>query len=676
MKRSLTAAVVAALALSSIGVASAATDAVPEAVAAALGTSMPRAALAGDSFYFVMTDRYANGDPSNDAGAEGLAGGLATGGFSPSDIGSFHGGDFKGMTANLDRVKKLGFTALWITPPFVQRATQGSSAAYHGYWIMDFTTIDPHLGTEADFIAFMSKAKSLGLKVYLDIVVNHTADLITYSDSTQFSATPKEAYIPSGYGAAKGPAFLNDLANYHNQGDVGDWNDPAQFKNGDFFGLDDIKTENTAVVDGFAKVYGEWIAKYGIDGFRIDTAKHVDDAFFAKWVPQVMAYAKAAGKTDFNMFGEVFDSSALTVSSYVRNRALPSALDFPLQKSVIDFARGGSAKGLFKTLGYDDYYNTGSNGSGIVSNAYSLATFGGNHDMGRIAFMLGSDATTARVRLATSALFLLRGAPVVYYGDEVGMVGPGGDKAARQDMFPTKVAQWADEPRVGAKPIAKGSSLTAAALKNPIATYITTLNGLRRKYAALRSGALILRSGTGSVAAWSRVDASERREFVVLSNSGAKAAKVTVATSSPNTTFAGVLGKTSVKTKANGALTITVPAATTLVLRAAGLLPSAASAPALDVTAAPNFVVLDALLTATPPPGTGLLTVTFIGRTCSTCEWQALGSDDAAPYRLVLPKNAWSSGDYLDIAAVSRTVNGKTAAGPITHITHADVSLD
>lgn len=677
MRRGATAVLVAAVVWTSVGAASAVDDVVPAEVAATLGTTMPRAVLAGDSFYFVMTDRYANGDPSNDSGAEGFAGGLATGGFNPSDVGAFHGGDFKGMAANLARIKKLGFTAIWITPPFVQRATQGSSSAYHGYWIMDFTTIDPHLGTEADFAAFMQKAKSLGLKVYLDIVVNHTADLISYSDGTQFSSTPKDAYIPTGYANAKGPAFLNDLANYHNQGDVGDWNDPNQSKNGDFFGLDDIKTEKTAVVDGFAQVYGEWITKYGIDGFRIDTAKHVDDAFFSRWIPKVMAYAKAAGRTDFNMFGEVFDANALTVSSYVRNRALPSVLDFPMQKATVDFARGGSGRSLFKILGSDDYYNTGNNGSGFVTNAYSLPTFGGNHDMGRLALMLGSDASVARVRLATSLLFLLRGAPVVYYGDEVGMVGSGGDKAAREDMFPTKVMGWADEERIGAKPIGKGSSLTAAALKNPIATYITTLNGLRTKYAALRTGALLLRSNVGQVAAWSRIDPSERREFVLVSNSGTKAAKFKVATSSPSTAFKAVLGKaTTAKSDARGSLTVTVPAATTLVMRAGALLPPTAAAPALTVNAVANYAVLDTLLTASTPSGSDPLTVTFIGRTCGTCEWKALGSDDAAPFRLALPKGAWGGGDYLDIAAVTRTSDGKTAAGPITHITHADVAID
>ena len=105
------------------------------------------------------------------------------------------------------------------------------------------------------------------------------------------------------------------------------------------------------------------------------------------------------------------------------------------------------------------------------------------------------------------------------------------------------------------------------------------------------------------------------------------------------------------------------------------MLPAVASAPALEVTAAANYAVLDTLLTASTSAGADPLTVTFIGRTCATCEWTALGSDDAAPFRLVLPKTAWGTTDYLDIAAVSRTSNGKTAAGPITHITHADVSF-
>ncbi len=138
-------------------------------------TAPPTAApIASDRIYFVMTDRYADGDPTNDVD-----------GFNPAKTGFFHGGDFKGLTGDctdpvhgLARIKSLGFDALWVTPPFGQNTIQGDSAAYHGYWPIDFTSVDPHFGTDADFGAFVSCAHSLGLKVYLDVVVNHTGDIV------------------------------------------------------------------------------------------------------------------------------------------------------------------------------------------------------------------------------------------------------------------------------------------------------------------------------------------------------------------------------------------------------------------------------------------------------------------------------------------------------------------
>ena len=146
---------------------------------ASLTKPVARGPLAGESIYFVMTDRFANGDTKNDQG--GLTGSRTQTGFDPSDKAYFHGGDFKGLTEHLKYIQQLGFTSIWITPPVKNQYVQGSSAAYHGYWGVDFSTIDPHLGTEADFKNFVSAAHQLGLKVIVDIVVNHTADVIKYS---------------------------------------------------------------------------------------------------------------------------------------------------------------------------------------------------------------------------------------------------------------------------------------------------------------------------------------------------------------------------------------------------------------------------------------------------------------------------------------------------------------
>ena len=141
--------------------------------------SIARGALSQDSIYFVMTDRFANGNPKNDNAF--VPGVREINGLDKSDIGYWHGVDFVGLTEKLPYIKGLGFSAIWITPPVVQNWVQMGSAAYHGYWGTDFTTVDPHLGTEAEFKTMIARAHGLGMKVIVDIVANHTADII-YKD--------------------------------------------------------------------------------------------------------------------------------------------------------------------------------------------------------------------------------------------------------------------------------------------------------------------------------------------------------------------------------------------------------------------------------------------------------------------------------------------------------------
>jgi glycosidase len=149
-----------------------------------------------------MTDRYENGDPSNDQG--GLTPEKRISGYSPSEIGWWHGGDFKGITKNLSVIKDMGFTSIWITPPVVQKTVQGDSAAYHGYWGVDFTTTDPHLGSESDFKELVTAAHELNLKVIIDVVTNHTADVIYY-----VNGKPK---VSESEKNIKKPNWLNSLA--------------------------------------------------------------------------------------------------------------------------------------------------------------------------------------------------------------------------------------------------------------------------------------------------------------------------------------------------------------------------------------------------------------------------------------------------------------------------------
>ena len=134
--------------------------------------------------YFVLPDRFENGDVSNDAG--GLAGDRLTTGFDPTHKGFYHGGDLKGLIARLDYIQGLGATAIWLGPIYKNKPVQGGpgqeTAGYHGYWITDFTSVDPHFGSDADMRAFVDAAHARGMKVYLDIITNHTADVIQYRE--------------------------------------------------------------------------------------------------------------------------------------------------------------------------------------------------------------------------------------------------------------------------------------------------------------------------------------------------------------------------------------------------------------------------------------------------------------------------------------------------------------
>jgi hypothetical protein len=159
------------------------------------GTSL-RAPLTRERLYFVMPDRFANGDPSNDNG--GLTGEPLVTGLDPTHKGFYHGGDLKGLTQRLDYIRRLGTTAIWFTPMFKNRPVQGLgsefvSAGYHGYWITDFTQVDPHLGSNEELRTFIDEAHKRGMKVIFDIITNHTADVIAFAED-QYDYRNKAEY--------------------------------------------------------------------------------------------------------------------------------------------------------------------------------------------------------------------------------------------------------------------------------------------------------------------------------------------------------------------------------------------------------------------------------------------------------------------------------------------------
>ena len=535
--------------------------------------------------YFVMIDRFSNGDTSNDHG--GLSGGASVDGFNPQNTGFYHGGDLAGLQSKIPYIKSLGFTAIWVTPVARQLAVarDGSGAAYHGYWGAGFDQVDSHLGTMDEFKNFVSSAHDAGLQVVLDLVVNHTADVIKLQQSwnyvpleqqpyralsgstykafnveklagttnfpnlDQLSLTesfPKVPSVPAGLENIKSPAWLNDVRNYHNRGDTSFQGESSLF--GDFYGLDDTFTESPEVVKGWTDVFTEWIRDTDIDGFRIDTARHVNPGFWKAFLPAMRAEALSQNKKYFPMWAEAFDSDPSATSFWVKNANFSEMLDFPFQDQIISFIQGQrSGNALALLFNSDDLYTTSK------SNADQLITFLGNHDMGRAGMFIANSfpnhkEALSRDQMAHAMLFTLRGNPSVYYGDEFGLTGSG-DKAARQDLFSTQVSDWQSQYRIGGSGISTASSFDTT---NPLQSTISSLTQLRKTYPVFSTGSQVIRYAGDGIFIFSRFDPTDGREYVAAFNSDTSGGSywlpgATVSLGTHRTTWTRLLGAGAIK---------------------------------------------------------------------------------------------------------------------------------
>ena len=597
----------AAAGLLSLGGATALRAGAGEPAAPATGRSLPALRARppeAEVIYFVLPDRFENGDPANDRG--GLAGSRLQTGFDPTDKAFYHGGDLKGLTARLDYIQGLGATALWVGPIFRNKPVQGApgeeSAGYHGYWITDFTRVDPHFGTNAEFKALVDAAHARGMKVYMDIVVNHTADVIHYREVPTGSAPyrskadypfsrrggasgpainpgfagdadpsaanwaklrdPAFAYTPvvdPAEAAVKVPAWLNDPRFYHNRGDSNWQGESAQY--GDFSGLDDLATEDPRVVAGFIEIFGRWIDEFGVDGFRIDTAKHVDPAFWRAFVPAMRARAKARGIPNFHIFGEVAsgDYDPALLAGWTRDAGLPAVLDFAFQHAVTAALSGRGNAELARLFDDDALY------AGGKAAALRLPTFVSNHDGGRLPMMIRQalpgitdGELLARQRLGHAMLLTLRGVPVIYYGDEQGMVGKGGDQLARQDMFASRVALYNGEPLLGTTATTATANFDA---RHPLYREWAELAALRRKIPALIAGRSAVRAGTDKpgIFAVSRFDPRTGREVLLAFNTATAPVTAAVQVETASRAFASLAGACPATAAAPGAVTLTLP---------------------------------------------------------------------------------------------------------------------
>ena len=265
-------------------------------------------------------------------------------------------------------------------------------------------------------------------------------------------------------------------------------------------------------------------------------------------------------------------------------------------------------------------------------------------------------------------MYFTRGAPVVYYGDEVGMIGSGGDQQARQDMFPTQVTDWQTQPRVGSPAIGTGSSF--ADTTNPIELLLPQLSQLRADNPALEYGATFIRYSHHGVLAMSRIDAAAKREYLVLTNSGTSGATITIPTSTPSSSWSVLFGGGSAQTTgASGKMTVTVPPIGAVVLEAANPIAVASpKKPLVKIRADlyTNFIAVNASVTGTQP-----FTIAFAVKRAHSSTWRRLDVDDSPPYRGFLDPTKYKKGEQLRLVAVARNLNGKTATSSGRHVPDA-----
>ena len=664
-----------------------------------------REPVTDENFYFVMADRFANGTTDNDTGGYGSD--PLVSGFDPTKKGFYNGGDLEGLLGELDYIEGLGTDSIWLTPSFKNKPVQledGPSAGYHGYWITDFTQIDPHLGTNQDLKDLVDAAHQRGMKVYFDIITNHTADVIGYDTGARkpYVSKDRDPYtdaagnefddrdyagtntfpelsaatsFPEGYTPVldpseqnlKVPSWLNDVRLYHNRGDTTFVGENSQY--GDFFGLDDLFTEHPTVVDGMIDIYETWVRDVGVDGFRIDTMKHVNDEFWQAFGPTVLQYARDQGKPEFFMFGEVaYDGFSARqkadTSLYTTHNKMQSVLDFPFADAARDFAsKSGATSHLSQFFDDDDWYTDAD------SNAYQLPTFLGNHDRGRIGFFIASDNPGAadaemlrRDQLAHELMYFSRGNPVVYYGDEQGFTGTGGDQLARQTMFASRVADYLDDDLIGTSATHAQDNFVTS---HPLYQTISGLATLAEQHPALRDGAQQDRWSTDGpgIYAFSRLDRTDQREYVVALNNSESPKSAEVPTYIGKRTFTKIYGPgaAEVKTGADKTLQVTLPPLSTVVYESNGRIPHSKAAPAISLgTPTPTAEARGRMLVPAAVAGDSFYEVSFEAKVGNGA-WEPIGTDDSAPYRVFHDVAGLTAGTPLQYRAVVLDNGGHTA---------------
>lgn len=332
--------------------------------------------------YFMVTDRFFDGNESNNT-----ASGAKT--YGKDNAGLYHGGDFAGITQKLDYLEDLGINTIWITPiveniPGVTVTDTGKedvpyNAAYHGYWASDFTKLNPTLGTEEEFQTLIDQAHSRGIRIMVDIVVNHAGY------DTEFGNM-----IRSGDDVVSGSDQKDSLSN-----------------------LPDFRTEDPAVSAQLVEWQTQWVKDFGIDYFRVDTVKHVENDTWAE-------LKNALTKTDpnFKMIGEYAGGGYASNGNTLGTGEMDSDLDFDFNDQAANFVKGNISS----------VENFLASRNSALNNTYMTGQFLGSHDEDGFKQKLldggmKEDAATAASMVAASLQITAKGQPVIYYGEEIGLTG-------------------------------------------------------------------------------------------------------------------------------------------------------------------------------------------------------------------------------------------------------------
>lgn len=335
--------------------------------------------------YFMMTDRFFDGNESNNT-----ASGADT--YGKNNPGLYHGGDFAGVTAKLDYLQDLGVNTIWLTPIVenvkgVAVTVEGSkdvpyNAAYHGYWASDFTKLNPTLGTTEEFKTMISEAHKRGMRIMVDIVVNH-----------------------AGYGSESTSTFAGMLRDKSiSEGDIKSWQD----------GLPDFATENADVRAKLVEWQTSWMKDYGVDYFRVDTVKHVDSTTWA-----ALKNSTTEVNPSFKMIGEYYGAGYASNGSTLGTGQMDADLDFDFNDQATSFVSGN----ISSVESFLSSRNT------ALNNAYMTGQFLSSHDENgfKAALMNGKDYTedeaTSAALVAATLQLTAKGIPVIYYGEEVGLSG-------------------------------------------------------------------------------------------------------------------------------------------------------------------------------------------------------------------------------------------------------------